>query len=728
MKLYIIANRLPVKVQRTEGGGFEFQRSEGGLATGLASLDTHNETHWIGWPGIHTEDPVERAAITEALEKMRFHPVFLNETQILNYYEGYSNNVIWPLCHYFYAYMEYQTLYWESYKEVNELFLEKAESLAVAGDVAWVQDYQLMLLPKLLRERIKGLSIGYFHHIPFPSYELFRVLPERAELLEGLLGADLIAFHTHDYMRHFVSAVERVLLLRFALDRVIVRNRTVHVDALPMGINFDLYHNAILDPLVQEKASVFREDYGGSKLVLSVDRLDYSKGILHRLKGFELFLKENPAYLERVSLVMIVVPSRDRVERYAELKKNIDETIGNINGAYSTMNWTPVYYFYHGLPFEELLALYHIADIALVSPLRDGMNLVAKEYVAAKRDQPGVLILSEMAGAAIELSDAVTINPNDVVQISDALSYALDMSKEEQLDALKRMQAQVSRHSVHLWAKRFMDELMGIRLKNMENDQKRLVGVQAEKIRKAYRKAKSRLFILDYDGTLSAFNNRPEDAKPNAEILDTLIRLTADPMNKVVISSGRDHTTLENWLGHLNLDMAAEHGAFYKEKGVWHKKEGPMVWDAEILSIFQAFIDKTPRSKLEMKETALVWHYRRVDAWLGTMREQQLVEALMEPCSRLNLQIMRGDKIIEVKSPNFTKGSEAKRLLKQAKYDFICAIGDDTTDEDTFRALPKSAITIKVGGVSDQARYYVLMQAETLPLLNFWMDDTSTSD
>ena len=721
MKLFIIANRLPVKVMRTDDNNFEFVRSEGGLATGLSSLDTSIEKHWIGWPGVITDDKNEQSRITKKLEALNFHPIFLSANQIENYYEGFSNNVIWPLCHYFYSYVEYEKNQWETYKKVNSVFSKKTLELASSGDIVWVHDYQLMLVPKLLRDKNKDLSIGYFHHIPFPSYELFRILPERAKILEGLLGADLIAFHTHDYMRHFVSTVERVMGVKFELDKVLIGNRLVYVDAIPMGINYKLYNDAILNKTVQEKATTLKKNYGNHKLILSVDRLDYSKGILHRLKGFSNFLENHPEYREKVSLVMVVVPSRNNVERYAELKKSIDETIGSINGKLSTINWTPVYYFYHYLDLEDLMALYHIADIALVSPLRDGMNLVAKEYVAVKRDSPGVLILSEMAGAATELSEAIIINPNDVDQIGEALLTALEMSTEEKLDSMYKMQKVISRHTVNSWAEKFIGELLSIRQENLENDKKKLGSELTSKIRKSYLKSLHRLIILDYDGTLSPFKNKPEEAFPTQDIIDVLNKLCKDKKNEVVISSGRDHKTLEEWLGHLPLKMSAEHGAFFKENGIWIKKEGQVDWSGEILEILHAFIDKTPRSKLEIKETALVWHYRKVDDWLASLREQQLVNALISPCSRLNLQIMRGNRIVEIKSPIYTKGSEVKRILLKDKYDFILAIGDDITDEDTFRALPRTAYTVKIGTVSENAKYYLLSQTSTLPFLKALM-------
>jgi len=723
MKLFIIANRLPIKANRNENNELEFTRSEGGLTTGMDSLTMDVEKHWIGWPGTYTESEEEEKLISEHLEKFNFHPVFLSSDQILNYYEGYSNSTLWPLCHYFYTFIEYENLYWNTYKQVNELFARTTLNLIGPNDIVWVQDYQLMLLPQMIRKSVDNVSIGYFHHIPFPSYELFRVLPERAELLEGLLGADLIGFHTHDYMRHFVSAAERVLDIRFRFDQVLLNNRIAYVDAFPMGINFDLYYNAIQQPEVQAKVDAMRETYGKHKLILSVDRLDYSKGIVHRLRGFAQFLENHPEYREKVSLAMIVVPSRDSVDRYASLKTKIDETIGTINGKFSTINWTPVYYFYHGFPFEELVALYHMADIGLVTPLRDGMNLVAKEYLAAKREKAGVLILSEMAGAAIELNEALIINPNNIEEIENAIFTALEMPEEEQMRRLKKMQQSVSRKSVNKWANDFVNELKAINLRN-ENLNTERIDYQAKiKIQTEYRNSQKRLFILDYDGTLSAFKSRPEDAVPTKETYKLLNKLASDPKNKVVISSGRDRDTLEEWFGSLAIDLAAEHGACYKEHGVWVDNIGDeKPWDNEIMEIVQNFVDKTPRSKIEEKNTTLVWHYRNVDTWLASLREQQLFEALMIPCARLGLQIMRGNKIIEIKSPIHTKGSEARRLLTTQTFDFIMAIGDDTTDEDTFRELPDFAYTIKVGNISEVARYSVKSQSKVLPLLDIISD------
>lgn len=716
MKIIIISNRLPLKIVE-ENGKYEVIPSPGGLSTGLDSLDVVHERVWVGWPGMYLEDGEEKKEIDDTLKDKGYTPVYLSPDQIEKYYEGYSNSVLWPLCHYFPSYIHYEDEYWETYKGVNALFCEAALTVIEPGDIVWIQDYQLMLLPNMLREKMPDISIGYFHHIPFPSYELFRTLSQSTELLRGLLGADLIGFHTHDYMRHFISAVYRVLKLECNLDEIQLEDRVVDVDAFPMGINYQRYHNAVQDPDIRKRAEEFRKSLGKGKLMLTVDRLDYTKGIPMRLDAFNALLEDYPEYRGKVSLVMIVSPSRDNVDIYSQLKNRVDKMVGAINGRFSTLDWTPVYYFYRSFQFEELVALYRLSDIALVTPLRDGMNLVAKEYLATKRDESGVLVLSEMAGAAIELSEALIINPTNVREIEQAMVGALRMPVKEQRKRMISMQALISEQTVEQWAKDFIEELQQVRDKNVSLHRKIVGRDNFVQIKLAYDNARKRLILLDYDGTLAPFKNNPQDAFPTPELLNLLSVLSADKTNKIVISSGRDRYTLEKWLGHLPIDLAAEHGAFYREQGEWHKKLDKIVWDKEILGVIQHIAKRTPRSKIEIKDTALVWHYRDVDSWLADLRVTQLINALINPCSRHNLQIMKGNKIVEVKNSNVTKGSEALRLLGKEQYDFIMAVGDDTTDEDMFMALPEQAITIKVGRNSNVAKYNIPTQFQTLAFL-----------
>lgn len=716
MRLFIISNRLPVKA-RQEQGKYRFSRSEGGLATGLGSLKTSIEKHWIGWPGLCVDDPVGRRQIGEQLKEDGLHPVFLDSRQIKEYYEGYSNSTIWPLCHYFFSYVHHEINCWETYREVNQLFCEAAVRLIAPGDIVWIQDYQLMLLPTLLRRHFPEISIGYFHHIPFPSWELFRILPEKMQLVEGLLGADLIGFHTDDYERYFKIAAHRVTGVDFHENEVQWNNRVVEVNTFPMGIDFSLYYNSSLTPAVRNFTERLSQEFASSRVILSVDRLDYSKGIAHRLKGFTLFLENHPEYRGKVSLVMIIVPSRNNVNHYANLKKQIDESVSTLNGQYATLDWTPIHYYYRSFPFEELVAFYHQADIALVTPLRDGMNLVAKEYIAAKRDKAGTLILSEMAGAALELPDALLINPTDVEAIEKAIYTALQLSPQEQLARLKRMQTVIARQTVNKWAKDFVRKLLDIRDRNSLLRQKLIGAHKFQSIRDKYLNSRHRLIMLDYDGTLVEFAANPRDALPTPEVRHLLITFTSDPKNTVVICSGRDRDSLEEWFGHLPLCLAAEHGAFYKENGTWQEFIHGELWNEEIIGLIRRTIDKTPGSMLEIKRTSLVWHYRNVNSWLGYLREQQLVDALKDICKKLNLQIMRGNKIVEIKPIQCTKGAVVRMLLEHHRYDFLLAMGDDTTDEDMFRAMPEEAITVKIGPLPSHARYNLFTQPQTLPFL-----------
>ncbi len=719
MRLIIVSNSLPVKIEEQDGGEFTFTRSSGGLATGLSSLDIDIETLWIGFPGIFTKSPEKKAEISQIFTADKLYPVFISPNQYQDYYEGYSNSTLWPLCHYFFVYVECVEAYWKAYQEVNKLFFDEVMKIAQPDDLIWVQDYQLMLLPNMIRQALPDVSIGFFHHIPFPSYELFRILPERADLLEGVLGADLIGFHTFEYMRHFDSSVYRILGKECMLNEISVLNRKVYSDVFPMGINYDLYHNSSDDVAVQDLMKNYTELFANQQIILSVDRLDYSKGLLNRLKAFASFLENHPEYIEKVSLVIVLVPSRDHVDQYNELKIKLDETIGALNGKYSQMSWIPIYYFYKNLPFEELVALYNIAHIGLVTPLRDGMNLVAKEFVATRKNKDGVLILSEMAGSAIELSDAILINPNNITDIEYAILTALEMPLFEQKERMEKMQAIIKKQSVQKWAKDFIKELINIKEKNNKIKNKFLYPKDFDFLKKAFVAANERLILLDYDGTLVSYNKDPQKASPTESLKELLLKLLQLPKTEVIIISGRDIQTLENWLGDLPLRMVAEHGAYFKDGELWVKNAtSDDLWKDDILSVMQDITDKTPGSFIEKKDSALVWHYRRVDNWLANLRVNQLVDMLIYPCTKQNLQIMKGNKIVEVKVAGVSKGDSVRNIISKKKYDFILCAGDDTTDEDMFRELPNDSVTIKIGQVSDEARFNLPDTKQFLDLLN----------
>jgi trehalose 6-phosphate synthase/phosphatase len=716
----IVSNRLPTKVQRT-AGGLTFQPSEGGLATGLGSIYRADGNVWVGWPGLFVDDPAEQAHVTAQLHADSMAPVFLTEAEIHDFYEGFSNGTLWPTFHYFSEFATYEQTHWDAYVAVNEKFCAAVLALAGPDDTIWVHDYQLLLLPGLLRQARPEASIGFFLHIPFPSYELIRVLPWGADLLRGMLGADLIGFHTFSYLHHFLSAVGHLLGYPTHNSQVETPTRTVLVDAFPMGIDYQRYANTAAAEAAQTHEATYREGLGEARVILSIDRLDYTKGIAQRLRAFEQLLVRHPEWLGQVSLLMVVVPSRDQVAQYAALKEEIDELVGRLNAQYRTIAWTPIHYFYRSYPFEELVGLYRLADVALVTPVRDGMNLVAKEFLASKVGDKGVLILSERAGAANELADALLINPTDTGQLAETMHEALRMPEDEQRARLHAMQALVQQYDVFAWTELFMNRLDYSKIKQLTLATAPLDAPARAELLAACRAAPHRLLLLDYDGTLTRFHPNPQRAQPDAELLALLGALGADARNRVVLISGRDRATLDKWFGHLPLDLVAEHGVWLRRSGAnWQLfQEGLRAdWKADMRPLLALYVRRTPGSFIEEKDYSLVWHYRRADAGLGAQRARELLSHLRFMTSNTDLQVLEGHKVLEIKSAALNKGTATARWLGPEPSEFILALGDDQTDEDTFAALPPAAYTVKVGRAPRSlARYAVASVAEVRQLL-----------
>jgi len=705
-KTIIVSNRLPIRVTK-ENGHLHFKASEGGLATGLGSIYKSGNNLWIGWPGLLINQGIERINVTEKLKAENMHPVFLTKDEIKNYYEGFSNETLWPIFHYFSQYSEYNETYWEYYVKVNQKFCDEAVSFVEPGDILWIHDYQLLLLPEMIRSKFPDLSIGFFLHIPFPSYEMFRLLPWRRELLNGMLGSDLVGFHTYDDMRHFMSSVSRLAGYGYTTGQVNKPDRKVFVDAFPMGIDYQKYAEAASSPETIEREIRYRTSLGDQQLILSIDRLDYSKGIPQRLKAFERFLYKYPEFKEKVSLVMLVVPSRDKVTKYQELKEEVDLLVGRINGQFGRIDWTPIHYFYRSLPLEALSGFYRMAHVALVTPMRDGMNLVCKEFIASKLNKKGVLILSEMCGASKELSEAILINPNDINAMVQALYTALTMPEEEQIAHIDVMQKSLQRYNIHHWVNMFMERLEEIKATQKGLATKYLDRKTIDSTRKIVKKSEKTLFFLDYDGTLVDFTDTPDKAVPDTELMQLLENLTSNDKFQVVIISGRDRNTLQQWLGHLNLDFIGEHGVWLKERGSdWRtltKLSGS--WKNEIKSVLELYVDRTPGSFIEEKDYSLVWHHRKVETGLGELRTRELSSHLKYLSSNMNLQVMEGDMVVEIKSAQVNKGRAAQQWIADFPADYIIAIGDDWTDEDTFSTMPDDALTIKVGSTSSIAKY-----------------------
>ena len=706
-RLVIISNRLPITVNRTDGE-LHYHPSAGGLATGLNSLDDSYNKIWIGWPGQDITNEWEREAIRSDLMQRNLVPVFLTEREIDLYYEGYSNKTIWPHFHYFTEYTVYNDEMWQAYQEVNFKFFQAVENVLREDDMVWVHDYQLMLLPAMIREKFPKISIGFFLHIPFPSYEVFRILPWRKEILDGILGSDQVGFHTFGYMRHFLSAAYRITGYEHEFGGLTIGDRQVNVDVFPMGIEYDKYANPDVDAQSDQSSGEIRKLHASRKIILSVDRLDYTKGIPHRIRAFGQFIRNHPEYIGKVNLIMIVVPSRANVDQYQSLKTEVDILVSQVNSEYSTFDWMPIHYYYRSLNFAALTTLYKEADIALITPLRDGMNLVAKEYVAAKDEsQRGVLILSEMAGAVYELNDgALTVNPQSAKEIEDALVEALEMDIDEQQRRLREMQEKLRQYDVKHWAATFIKEQQKLKEKNKMHNTTHLSEEALAAVAESYEQAETRLLFIDYDGTLMGFDPDPQAVKPDEEVLKVLRILAADPKNNVVINSGRDKTTLEKWLGHLDVEMAAEHGVWMKEKGEWRLNPNVVDgWKPKVRELLENLVSRTPGSFIEEKDYSLAWHYRNIDRDLGNKRVREFRDMLTYLIQNQDLQVLEGNKVVEIKNAGVNKGKATQHWVNMKKWDFVLGIGDDSTDEDIFRALPEWGVSIKVGPGRTAARY-----------------------
>lgn len=706
-KTIIVSNRLPVRIVK-EDGKLAFTPSEGGLATGLGSIYKQGDNIWLGWPGAVLNSKAEETQTKKELKEQNMAPVFLTDEDIELYYEGFSNETLWPCFHYFNQFSEFNQEYWESYKAVNQKFADQILKNANANDTIWIHDYQLLLLPALVRAERPDISIGFFLHIPFPSYESFRLLPWRRELLLGMLGADFLGFHTYDDTRHFLSSVSRLAGIGNEHGHINYNNRQIMADALPMGIDYDKYAEVAAAPETLEREVRYRTSIGSEKLILCIDRLDYSKGIPQRLKAFEKLLEKYPEYLEKVSILMVVVPSRDQVGKYKELKEEIDLLVGRINGQYSRLSWTPIHYFYRSFPLHALSAFYRMAHVCLVSPMRDGMNLVCKEFIASKLDKKGVLVLSEMAGASKELSDALLVNPNNRHQMVEAIREALEMEEEEQVQRMTVMQNTIKRYNIYHWVDLFMNRLEIVKKAQRSLTTKLLDDKSTKVVVSAYIKSKQPLIFLDYDGTLKGFYGDPQAAKPDEELYALIKNLGKKA--HVVIISGRDKTTLGEWFKNSKVDLIGEHGVWLKgHKEDWHTITNLTdTWKEAIGEVLDGYVARTPGSFIEEKDYSLVWHYRKVETGLGELRTRELTSHLKYLASNQNLQVLEGDMVVEIKSTEINKGRAARNWMKRYEgSDFIMAAGDDWTDEDTFKAMPEDAYTIKVGSSNSAAKFSV---------------------
>lgn len=747
MRVFIVSNRLPVTIEKI-GKNFIVKTSIGGLAKGLQAFLSHYSNNmdmvdsqkfeytWVGWPGINISDlPHEkREELEQKLESLNCCAVNIPKNVIDSFYSGFCNKTIWPLFHNLTTYFSYDESDWEIYQQVNMHFCETIASMVKPGDIVWVHDYHLFLLPEYLRNKTPQLGIGFFLHIPFPSFETFQFLPKkcRTKLLNGILGSDLVGFHIHDYAQNFTKCVNRMVGYKHDFEFISTSSHLVKVDVYPMGIDFAGIQMLMKTETVSLQKETLLKSINVENIILSIDRLDYTKGIINRLYGYREFLLNNSQWHKKVSLLLLIAPSRENVSFYKKIKRQIDEMVGQINGTFGTIKWAPIIYQYKSFSSQELVAFYSISQIALITPLMDGMNLIAKEFIASKTDNPGVLILSETAGAAKELMDAILVNPMSTEEIALSINEALTMQPLEKLKRFEIMSSRVKRYNVTNWGMSFIKDLCTMKDKQLCFATRFITSKQIKLLLSLFNKAQSRLLIFDYDGTLVPLqllqNEYQQNRLNRSSLIDRFKYLTQDRRNKIIIISGRSSDILGSIFAGLDLTLIAEHGAVIKNSGnsnTWHTLNIPPNKKLQntVGSLLESFADKLPGSTVEKKQFSVVWHYRGTDERKAPRLVAEAIDTLMALAGNSEIKVMHGHKLVEIKYTNMNKSIVSKYIKDE--FEFILAIGDDVTDEDMFKILPENAFSIKVGADGSYARFNVQSQKNVVDLIDQMVETTN---
>ncbi|KAH7909154.1 trehalose 6-phosphate phosphatase [Hygrophoropsis aurantiaca] len=726
----------PPPVERSEQSRWKLAPRYGHAAmiSGIRSLSETHEQLIVGWTGdiqsgidedktipSQSIDQADRDALEQELavhvgtdgdeeeHKTTYVPVWMDDKIAHGHYDGYCKTILWPLFHYL-LWQDVATEYasadthYEHYEKANQAFASRIASILKPGDLVWVHDYHLLLVPRLLRATLgeKGgdAVIGLFVHTPFPSSEVFRCLPRRQELLDGMLGANLVCFQTYSYSRHFISTCVRVCGYETTPSReggngqkyvgIDVQGHVAAVSHCPVGIDADRVARDTLRPGIQPKLEAIRALYADKKIIVGRDKLDVVKGVLQKLRAFEKLLQDYPEWLGNVVLIQVTSPA---LSDSPKLERQVSELVAHINGEYGSLDFIPVHHYHQTLKKDEFYALLSVADLGVITPLRDGMNTTSMEFVIAQeRTKQSPLVLSEFMGISQHMGDALQVNPWDLGDVAAAMNRGLVMPRSEKLSRHQKLHKVVTTHTSHTWAAVLVKMLLG--QINGRNTARRTPFIPKEHLKASYDKAAKRLFLFDYDGTLTPIVKTPAMAVPSQDTLVALERISADPRNIVYIVSGRDQEFLETHLGHIKrLGMSAEHGGFMREPGVdtWENftESIDMSWMEEVAEIFRYYTERTTGSHIEMKKSSITWHYRSSDPEWGQFQCRQCQDLLENNLAHKRpIEVLVGKKNLEVRPIAVNKGEIVKRIMyKNPDSEFVFCAGDDKTDEDMFRAL-----------------------------------------
>ncbi len=719
----LVSNRLPVAY---DDKSQSFIQSSGGLVSAIKGLDPMKVGYEVHWMGLMTDD-VDSEKIDQlkstTFGHFKCHPIIVPRAAYSSYYNKYCNNVIWPLFHYERSMVHYSPSGWKNYQIINQMVADAILEEARDDDTIWIHDFQLMLVPGFVKAKRPDLKIGFFLHIPFPSSEIFRELPQRKEILDSLLTCDLVGFHDLSYVTHFKSCVTRIL--GQSPENTAERKWGVY----PISIDTPHFQELAQADATKALVEKYLTSKGDKKWVLGVDRLDYIKGLVMKLRAFKDFLRKNPENVGKVQMVQVVIPSRTDVPEYRLLKERIEQIVSSINGEFGSPTYMPVSYIYHSVTPNELSALYQVSDVLHVGSRRDGMNLVSLEYVVSQRENhEGTVLLSEFAGAHSTLSYAFSINPWDIEGTARMMGEALHCPNDVKKERMQSMQRFLDTYTSSDWAQVYLRDLhKEIKVKE------ETVPVTSEGLFSWMKNLRQKkiLFFCDLDGTLLPIARHPSEVQMRDKTTKILHEIAQNERFQFVIVSGRDKEFLQDHFvtRNLNFSLAACHGAysFSRKDEKWHSlvPTESHKWREGVLEVLKMYTNRTPGSFIEDKGHALTWHYRSSPPGFADFLANKLYIELEESLTSQPVQVMRGKKVIEVKSIHANKGTFVQHWLQQLhdneKPDVIVALGDDTTDEDMFSALQDqndfSAYCIKVGSGKTNARYYIKDQATVDPLL-----------
>lgn len=717
-----VLSNLPHAIVHTGDQQFDIRHRRGNSALYSALSFIKQQTEWesvvVAWTGeieTSTSDPADNipqedvedltpekitqleAELQEkSAEYGEVHPVWLlGKTQ--SRWREYAESIIWPILHYIQGEPtdgREERKWWRDYVTLNEAYAEKIISVYKPGDIIWIHDYYLFLLPQILRMKLPNAYIGVFLHSPFPSSEYFRCLPKRKELLEGLLGANLVATQSYAFSRHFISACARLLGVETAPNYISAYGMHVTVDTIPIGIDTVTVEKDAFHELVDEKVKALRMLYPDKKIIIGRDRLDSVRGVVQKLYAFEMFLNLYPEWIEKVVLIQVTSPAYANT---AKTEKKISEMVAHINGTYGGLQFAPVQHFPRHIARDEYFALLRVADLGLITSVRDGMNTTSLEFVICQKENCSPLVLSEFTGTAGTLVDSLQVNPWDSVGVAHAINQCLEQDKSTNASIEAKLYKTVTSNTVQLWVQRFMTRLV----RNLEShDQTHMTPTldRALMLHK-YTDAKRRLFLFDYDGTLTPIVRDPAAAIPTTRLHSTLKKLCSDPRNTVWIISGRDGEFLDKWLGsNKQIGFSAEHGCFIKNVGSteWTNlaEQVDMSWQDGVKDVFNYYTERTQGSSIEYKRAALTWHYRRADPEFGAFQARECRNHLEQTVTqKYDIEVMAGKANIEVRPRKFNKGEIVKSIIEDfgaERPEFIICLGDDATDEDMFKALHRS--------------------------------------